>query len=62
MGRAEDNMYKLVDRIESTDIAMKVSKVLLLEMGLTIKSSWRWSVYRELVAKMDLLKMEANKK
>ncbi len=63
MSRAEDNMYKLVDRIESIDTATKVSEVLLLEMGLIINTEdWRWSVYKELVAKINLLKMENSKK
>ncbi len=62
MSRAEDNMYKLVDRIESIDIATKVSKALLLEMGMHNPKIWRWSVYRELINKMDLLNTEKNRK
>ncbi len=62
MSRAKNNMYKLIGRIESVDTAMKVSKALLPDMGVDMPALWYWAVYRELMAKIGLLKMEQHNK
>ncbi len=62
MSRAKDNMCNLIGRIKTVDVAEKVSKALLLEIGVDTPEPWHWAIYALLMDKRDSLRQKSDKK